>query len=432
MRFLPSAQAAFLRSFRHRDYRLFYSGQLVSLLGTWLQSTVLGWVVYDITKSPAKLGLVGFASQLPPLLFGVVAGVFADRWDKRRALVWTQALSMMQAFALGLLTLSGAIQVWQIMALGFLLGIVNAFDMPIRQSFVVEIVGRRDLANALALNSVMFNIARTLGPAAAGFLLAYVGAGNCFLLNAASYLFVIWALLKIDFKPAPPAEKHDSVLASLKEGLGYVRNTAFIRNPLLLLAGVSFVVIPLMTQLPAAAVELLRGGPKTLGFLISCIGLGAIFGAAHLAARNSPKGLGALIASSSIVYGAAIAAFSVSSRIEISCLLLVVAGAGMMRQGVACNTLIQTLVQNNMRGRVTGLYAITFFGLAPLGSLLLGWLAAAFGVRTAYAFGGVWVLGMTAWFVYAIPDMKKSAAFMAARHADVNLGESLESLESII
>ena len=424
----PAGMLDVFRSFKHRNYRLFYSGQLISLMGTWLQTTVLGWIIYDITKSPARLGQVGFINQLPPLALGVVAGVFADRWDKRRALLITQSLAMLQATTLGLLTLTGHIQIWHIMMMGFLLGTVNAFDMPLRQSFVVEMVGKRDLPNALALNSMMFNMARIIGPAAAGFLLAITGPAACFFLNALSYLFVIWALFLVKLEHREPITQRPSVLASLREGLGYVRRTPFIRNPLILLSCVSFVIMPLMTQMPAAAVEVLRGGPKMLGMLVSCIGAGAVLGGLHLASRKSPKGLGALIASSSVIYGAAMLAFSVSSTAALSFPLLICAGIGVMRQNVGCNTLIQTLVQNDMRGRVMGIYAITFFGLAPLGNLLLGWLASKFGVQYAFAFGGFWVLCMAAWFVTTLPQMKKSIIHLRASHPDINLSENFDEV----
>jgi MFS family permease len=425
---VPAGLEGVFRSLKHRNYRLFYSGQLISLMGTWLQTTVLGWVVYDITKSPARLGQVGFVNQLPPLALGVVAGVFADRWDKRRALVITQTLALIQAVAMGTLTLTGHIRIWHIMTLGFMLGVVNAFDMPLRQSFVVEMVGKRDLSNALALNSMMFNMARIVGPAAAGFLLAMTGPSNCFFLNAISYVFVIVALFMMRIERTEEPQQRPSVLASLKEGLGYVRRTPFIRNPLILLSCISFVVMPMTTQMPAAAVEMLHGGPKTLGVLISCIGIGAVIGGLHLASRKSPRKLGALIAASSVIYGAAMLAFSVSPVISVSCPLLICAGMGLMRQNVGCNTLIQTLVQNDMRGRVMGIYAITFAGLAPLGNLFLGWLAAKSGVQSAFALGGFWVLCMAAWFVSTLPEMKRSVARLKTENPDITMVENLEEV----
>jgi MFS family permease len=404
------------RSFSHRDYSLFYSGQIVSLTGNWIQSTVQGWLVYTLTMSSAALGAVGFAAMAPTLLLGAFAGVYADRWDKRRALMGTQVLAMLQASLLAALTISGAVQVWHIALLACFAGCIGAFDMPIRQSFVVELVGRRDLANALALNSMMFNMARIAGPAAAGVLIGLMGPGWCFALNAATYTFVIAALWKISAdRPASRAGLiREPVLESLKAGLRYAWTHHHIRNPLILLACVSTVVMPFMTLMPVAAVELLGGGPGTLGLLLSCVGAGAFTGGLHLAGRGSPRRMGSLIGSASVVYGTSVIGFCFSRVPAASFLLLVAAGAGMMRQSVGCNTLIQSLVADNMRGRVMSLYVLTFVGLAPLGSLFLGWLAEHIGIAGAVRLAGLWVLLSAAWFISKLWQMKESVKRLSA------------------
>ncbi|HNT97078.1 MAG TPA: MFS transporter [Elusimicrobiales bacterium] len=405
-----------LRSFRHRDYRLFYSGQIVSLTGNWIQTTVQGWLVYSLTLSSAALGAVGFAAMVPTLLLGAFAGVYADRWDRRRALIGTQALAMLQASLLAALTLSGVVQVWQIALLACFAGCVGAFDMPIRQSFVVELVGRRDLSNALALNSMMFNMARIAGPAAAGVLIGLMGPGWCFALNAATYTFVIAALWRISGKRegARDAAPREPVMKSLKAGLRYAWSHHHIRNPLILLACVSLVIMPFMTLMPVAAVELLEGGAGTLGLLLSSVGAGAFAGGLHLAGRASPRRMGSLIGSASVLYGAAVITFSFSRVQAASCLLLVAAGAGMMRQSVGCNTLIQSLVAENMRGRVMSLYVLTFVGLAPLGSLFLGWLAEHIGIAGTVRLTGLWVLLSAAWFISRLWEMKESVKRLSA------------------
>lgn len=412
----PGNAGGIFRSFRHRGYRLFYSGQLVSLTGNWIQSTVQGWLVYTLTLSSASLGAVGFAAMAPTLLLGAFAGVYADRWDKRRALLATQVLAMLQASLLAGLTISGAVEVWHIALLACLAGCVGAFDMPLRQSFVVELVVRRDLSNALALNSMAFNLARIAGPAAAGALIGAIGAGWCFALNASSYVFVIAALLAIpgNGPSAREAAREEPVLDSLKAGLRYAWGHHHIRNPLILLACVSTVVMPFMTLMPVAAAELLGGGAGTLGLLLSCVGGGALMGGLHLAGRGSPARMGALIGSSSVLYGAAVIAFSFSRTHAASFLLLVAAGAGMMRQSVGCNTLIQSLVADNMRGRVMSLYVLTFVGLAPLGSLFLGWLAEHIGIGAAVRLAGLWVLMAAAWFISRLWEMRESVKRLQA------------------
>ncbi|MDQ7771988.1 MAG: MFS transporter [Elusimicrobiales bacterium] len=426
----PAKSGGIFRSFSHRDYRLFYSGQIVSLTGNWIQSTVQGWLVYSLTLSSAALGAVGFAAMAPTLLLGVFAGVYADRWDKRRALLGTQALSMLQASVLAALTISGHVQVWHIAVLACFAGCVGAFDMPIRQSFVVELVGRRDLSNALALNSMMFNMARIAGPAAAGLLIGIMGPGWCFALNAATYTFVIAALWKISGKRAAgqEAERREPVMESLKAGLRYAWNHHHIRNPLILLACVSTVVMPFMTLMPVAAVELLGGGPGTLGLLLSCVGAGAFAGGLHLAGRGSPRRMGSLIGSASVFYGASVIAFSFSRVPAASFLLLVAAGAGMMRQSVGCNTLIQSLVADSMRGRVMSLYVLTFVGLAPLGSLFLGWLAEHIGIAGALRLAGLWVLLSAAWFISRLWQMKESVRRLSSDPASAGRAEWLGEL----
>ncbi len=397
------------RSLSHRNYRLYFTGQGLSLVGTWIQTTVQGWLVYSLSKSSFALGLVGFCSQAPGLVLGLYAGVLADRFDRRRALMLTQTVAMAQAAALGVLTLSGTVQVWHIMLLSALAGIAVAFDMPLRQSFAVELVGPRDLGNALALNSMAFNAARIIGPALSGFLVGWVGEGACFLINAASFLFVLRALHEIRLPPKVARQTHPPAWQSLKEGLRYCRDMPFIRNPIILLSAVSLVIMPLMLMLPVFAVEQLNGGPKTYGMLISSIGVGALLGGVTLASRKKHRRMGGFIVVSSFLYGGSMLALSFVHGIWPACLLLLFAGMGMMRQNVGSNTLIQSLVRNEMRGRVMSVYVMTFVGFAPLGSLILGKLSQHFGIAVTMRAGAVWCLVAAVWFVSRIEEMRRAA-----------------------
>ncbi len=378
-----------VRALRHRNFRLFYGGQGISLIGTWLTRVATGWLVYRLTDSVVMLGLVGFTAQLPTFLLGPLAGVWVDRLDRRRVLLVTQSAAMVQSALLAAFTFSGTISVVHVLALGALQGCIDACDKPARQAFVLEMVeDRSDLPNAIALNSSIVNLARMLGPSAAGILIATVGEAWCFLLDALSYLAVIGSLLAMRFRRAWRPERMKRVLSDLREGLGYVVRFSPIRAVLLLLAAVSFVAIPCLVLLPVFATHVLSGGPHTLGFLVAGSGLGALLGAIYLAARKSVLGLGRLIPAGAGVFGLALMAFAESHTFWLSLLLMVVCGASMMIHMAASNTVLQTLVDDDKRGRVMSLYATALVGAEPFGSLLVGASARNWGTPTAVLLGG--------------------------------------------
>ncbi|MFA5176533.1 MAG: MFS transporter [Candidatus Omnitrophota bacterium] len=379
-----------LRAFRHRNYRLFFVGQSVSLIGTWMQQIAVAWLAYRLTNSPLMLGIVGFAGQIPIFLISPFAGVFADRHNRRNMLVATQALSLAQALILSLLVLSGNIRVWQIIVLSCLLGIINAFDMPIRQAFTVEMIeGREDLGNAIALNSSMVNAARLIGPCLAGILIATVGEGPCFLFNAASYIPAILSLsaMKVSLKPARLQPRH--ILLELKDGLSYAYNFSPIKIILLLLALVSPMAMPYQVLMPVFARDIFRGGAQTLGFLVAMGGVGALAGAIYLAARKTVLGLDRIIPLTAGLFGLSIIAFSFSRVLWVSMLVLLFSGFSMMVQMAASNTLLQTIVDEDKRGRVMSFYTMSFMGMAPFGSLLAGGLASSIGAPNTLLLGGL-------------------------------------------
>jgi MFS family permease len=379
-----------MRALQHRNYRLFFFGQTLSLIGTWMQQIAMSWLVYRITGSATLLGVVGFASQIPTFLLAPFAGVLADRWNKHRVLLWTQTLSMIQAVALTILVLGHTVQVWHIIALSFFIGMVNAFDIPARQSFLIEMIERReDLGNAIALNSSMMNGTRLIGPSIAGVLIAVLGEGVCFLLNAVSYLAVIIALLAMRVKPKPATPERKSILHELREGISYSYHFAPIRYILMLIALVSLMGIPYTVLLPVFARDILHGEAHTYGFLMAAAGTGAFASALLLASRRSVLGLGKFIPIAAAVFGIAIAAFAFSHVLWLSLALLFVAGLGMMAQIASSNTILQTIVDDDKRGRVMSLFTMSFMGMAPFGSLLAGALADRIGVTYTLFMGGM-------------------------------------------
>jgi len=398
------AQAGIVRSLRHRNYRLFFLGQGISLVGTWTQRIALSWLVYRLTNSEWLLGVVGFSSQILTFLAAPFAGVLADRTDRRRLLVATQTLAMVQAFILAVLTFTGTVQVSHIIVLSVLLGVVNAFDIPIRQSFVVEMLeSRADLPNAIALNSSLVNGAKLVGPSMAGILIAMVGEGTCFLINGLSFVAVIAALLAMKVKPIDLQAQGRHVLHHLKEGLVYTFGFAPIRGILLLLAMVSLLGMSYTVLLPVFARDLLHGGPRTLGFLLAANGCGALGGAVFLASRSTVRGLGRVIAFASALFGAALIAFSFSKDIWLSLALMSVTGFGGMVQMAASNTLIQTIVDDDKRGRVMSFYTMAFMGMGPFGSLLAGGLASHLGSPAAILIGGAGCILAAAGFARTLP-----------------------------
>lgn len=398
-----------LRAFKYRNYRLFFAGQCVSLIGTWMQSVALSWLVYRLTGSPLLLGITGFASQAPSLLLAPFTGPAADRFDRRRIMLVTQVLAMLQASLLAGLTLLGEPQVWQIIALAAMAGVINAFDMPARQSFIIQLVEKReDLANAIALNSSMFNSARLIGPSIAGVFIALFGEGMCFLANAVSYLAVIGALLAMRLPAAAPAG--GGRRGGFSEGLKYAFAFPPIRYLLLMLAVGSLLGMPYAVLMPAYVREILHGGPRTLGFIMAASGTGALLGALRLAGRRHPAGLERWIPLFTGLFGLGLLGFSFSSSFPVSALCLACASFGMISFMASSNTVIQTLVDDDKRGRVMALHSVSFMGMAPFGSLLAGWAASHIGVARTISLSGLFVLAATALFASRLKEITRHAA----------------------
>ena len=378
------------RALRHRNYRLFFCGQSISLVGTWMQQVAVAWLVYRMTNSPLLLGVVGFVGQIPTFLFSPFAGVFADRHNRRNMLVITQTLALIQAAVLCFLIFTKHIQIWQIIVLSASLGIINSFDIPIRQAFTVEMIeDRQDLSNAIALNSSMVNAARLIGPSLAGILIASVGEGMCFLLNAISYIPVIASLMAMKINKVSLRSNHRNVLKELKEGFSYALDFYPIKIILVLLALVSLMGVPYQILMPVFARDIFHGGPHTLGFLVAMSGIGALAGAIYLAARKTVLGLSRIIVLTAGAFGVCIIAFSLSRVLWISMLILLFGGFAMMVQMAASNTVLQTIVDEDKRGRVMSFYTMSFMGMAPFGSLLAGSLATKIGAPHTLLFGGV-------------------------------------------
>lgn len=397
-----------VRALKYSNYRLFFGGQGLSLVGTWITRVATGWLVYRLTDSALLLGIVAFASQIPILFLGPFAGVWVDRWDRHRVLVVTQVLSMIQSFCLAALTLWGSVNIYHIIGLMIFQGVVNSFDMPARQAFVFEMVeNREDLPNAIALNSSLVNATRLIGPSVAGLIIAAVGEGWCFMIDGISYIAVIISLLamKVTRREIPPATT--SVWQELKEGWNYVADSAPIHSILLLLSIVSLVSMPYTVLMPVFAVKLPHGGPHTLGYLMSAAGLGALMGAISLAARKSVLGLGKVIVFSTMTFGLAIIAFSFSRMLWLSLLLLVVSGFGMMQQMAAGNTIMQTIVEEDKRGRVMSFFSISLMGVAPFGSLMAGWAAARIGAPATLVIGGIVCISAAGAFAARLPMIRK-------------------------
>jgi MFS family permease len=396
------------RALRHRNFQLFFSGQLISLIGTWMQSVAQSWLVYRLTGSALLLGSVGFASQIPVFLFAPLGGIAADRFKRRRIVIGTQVAAMLLAFVLAVLTLSGRIQVWHVFMLASLLGIVNAFDIPGRQSFLVDMVGKEDLMNAIALNSSMFNGARVIGPAIAGILVAKIGEGWCFLGNAVSYIAVIIGLLMMRVHSPSRAFKA-SPFEHMMEGFRFVEKTAPIRALLLLLGIVSLVGMPYVVLMPIFADQILHGGARGLGILMGATGVGALFGALTLAFREGVKGLGRWVAWCCAGFGASLVIFSLSHKFWVSVILLLPVGYTMMLQMACSNTLIQVMVPDALRGRVMAVYSMMFMGMAPIGALLGGALAEHLGAPLTVAIGGMASLAGAGWFGLQLPKIRVEA-----------------------
>jgi len=404
------------RALSYRNYRLFFFGQGISLVGTWMQQVAMSWLVYRLTGSALLLGTVGFTSQIPTFLVAPFAGVLADRCNRRRLLLATQSLAMAQAFLLAYFVLTGSIQVWQIITLSLLLGVVNGFDIPLRQSFVIEMVEEKEgLANAIALNSSMVNAARLVGPSVAGLLISLLGEGVCFLLNGVSYLAVLVSLALMRVAPRPVRQTRSSILHELREGVSYAANFVPIRVILLLLALVSLMGMPYAVLMPVFAKNVLHGGPHTFGFLLAASGIGAFAATMYLASRRSVIGLGRLIAISCALFGVGIAAFALSSLLWVSLLSLMVAGFGAMMQVAASNTILQTIVDDDKRGRIMSLFTMAFMGMTPFGSLFAGALAARIGAQVTVQIGGLACLVGALLFAAWLPTFREKVRPIYAR-----------------
>jgi MFS family permease len=378
-----------VRSLKYRNFQLFFSGQLISLIGTWMDNIAEAWLVYRLTGSSLLLGTVAFAGQIPVFLLAPVGGMAADRWNRRTIVIATQISSMILAFILAFLTLTKRVTVGEVIALASMMGVVNAFDIPARQAFLVEMVGREDLMNAIALNSSMFNGARIIGPSVAGILVASIGEGWCFFANAVSYIAVIAGLLLMRIERTPRAAQFASPFDHIAEGFRFVRDTAPIRAILLLLGVVSVAAMPYSVLMPIFAAHVLHGNARTLGVLMGATGIGALTGALVLATRTNVQGLGRWISISCGAFGFTLILFSFSRWYLLSVLLLVPVGCAMMVQMASSNTLIQAMVPDRLRGRTMAVYSMMFMGMAPLGALFSGALAERIGAPWTVAIGGL-------------------------------------------
>jgi MFS family permease len=379
---------------QHRNFQLFIGGQLTSLIGTWMQSTAQLWLVYKLTGSAALLGVFGFANQVPILFLASLGGYIGDRCNRHRAVIWTQTASLVLAFALAALTLSSRIRVWEIILIAFLVGVVNAFDVPIRQAFLVHMVGKEDLPNAIALNSSIFNGARVVGPAVAGFAIAWVGEGWCFFLNGVSFLAVIAALLAMRIEKTEPRPAEGSPFQNFVQGFRFAMNDPPMRSALLLLSLLSLLGLQYSVFLPIFAQDILHGGARGLGLLMSSAGVGAVLGALHFAARTSYKGLAQWIAATSATCAVGLVLFSQSRAFWLSSVLLFFVGFAATVQMAATNTTLQNRVPEQLRGRIMAVYATMFMGVQPIGALLAGGIAKRIGAPyTLAAFGAICVLG---------------------------------------
>jgi MFS family permease len=397
-----------LRALHHRNYRLFFGGQSISLVGTWMQQIAMGWLVYRLTNSALLLGLVSFSSQIPVFLFASIAGVYADRWNRHRMLVATQTLSMIQALTLAFLALTGTIHVWQIIALSIFIGVINAFDMPTRQSFIVQIVDKaEDLGNAIALNSFMFNGARLIGPAIAGILIGFLGEGICFLINGLSYVGIIIALLAIKVPKRKKAAHASRLWQDLKEGYSYAFGFAPIRYILLQLGLMSFMGMSYAVLMPVFAKDILHGGPHTLGFLMAASGIGALTGSVYLASRQTILGLGRLIAYASVIFGMGIIAFSLSKILIVSLSMMFLTGFGMIVQIASSNTILQSIVEEDKRGRLMSIYTTAIIGMAPIGNLFAGALASWIGAPNTLILSGLSCIIGSLLFIMKLPHIRK-------------------------
>jgi len=415
-----SISSSRFRALKHRNFQLFVGGQLVSLIGTWIQNAAQLWLVYRLTGSAALLGIFGFANQIPMLLLSSVGGYVGDRYSRHRGVIATQAVSMVLAFLLAVLTLSHLIHgrrgAWVVIAVGFLQGVVNAFDVPIRQSFFVNMVGKPDLPNAIALNSSIFNGARVVGPAIAGFAIALIGEGWCFFVNGLSFLAVIIAVVAMRIAPQEELSEGHSPWQSFLQGFRFAMSDRAIRSVLILLSMLSFFGLQYMVFMPVFAQDVLHGGPRTLGLLMSASGVGAVLGALQFAARTNYKGMVKWVGTMFLIASVSLIAFSESRWLWISAAVLFIFGFAATSQMAATNTAVQNRVPDELRSRVMAVYATMFMGVQPIGSLLAGGLVKRFGAPTTVAaFGAICVVACTIYFLRVVPRMQSAKPAAAAQ-----------------
>ncbi|HEY9635022.1 MAG TPA: MFS transporter [Coleofasciculaceae cyanobacterium] len=397
-----------LRALDSRNYRLFFAGQAISLIGTWMTQVAMIWLVYRLTNSALLLGVVGFSSQIPSFVISPFGGILVDRWNRHRILITTQILAMIQSLVLAGLALTGNIDIWHIILLSIFQGFINAFDSPARQAFVTEMVERReDLGNAIALNSSMFNGARLVGPAIAGLLIASVGAGVCFLIDGLSYIAVIASLLAMNLKPRKIPKQTTNVWQRLKEGFIYAFGFPPIRAILLLLALFSFMGMPYTVLVPIFAQKILGGGAETLGFLMAGSGVGALIGGIYLSSRQSVIGLGKIIAFSPALLGLGLIIFSQSRILWLSLLMMLLVGCASILQIASSNTILQTIVEEDKRGRLMSLYTMSFLGILPFGNLAAGALASQIGAPNTVMVGGLFCILGSLVFAKQLPELRR-------------------------
>lgn len=395
------------RALRHRNFRLFFAGQSISLVGTWMTRVAISWLVYRLTKSALLLGMVGFAGQIPAFLLAPLGGVIVDRFDRHKLLIWTQVLAMFQSLMLAVLTLTHIINIHEILALSVLQGIINALDMPARQSFMVKMVeDKADLSNAIAINSSMANTARLVGPALAGILIAATNEGWCFLVDGVSYVAVVISLLMMRIASTREASAGAGVLEQLREGWSYVTGFVPIRTILLLFALLSLMGWPFMVLMPLFAAQVLHGGPHTMGFLMGAVGVGALACALSMAMRRTVRGLVRMLPIAASIFGVGLILFGLSRWLWLSMLLMLFTGFGMMQGLTGSNTILQTLVDEKMRGRVMSYHAMAFVGMAPFGSLLSGALAHAIGAPHTVIISGVACIAGALWFTTRLKALR--------------------------
>ncbi|MGH9682635.1 MAG: MFS transporter [Candidatus Acidiferrales bacterium] len=397
------------RSLRYRNFQLFFGGQLISLIGTWMDNIAEAWLVYRLTGSSLLLGTVAFAGQIPVFLLAPLGGLVADRWNRRKIVIATQSASMVLAGILAFLTITKRVTVWEVIVLASLMGVVNAFDIPTRQAFLVEMVGREDLMNAIALNSSMFNGARVIGPSIAGILVASVGEGWCFFANSVSYIAVIAGLILMRIDRLPFKTESTSPLARIAEGFRFVGDTKPIKALLMLLGLVSLVAMPYSVLMPIFAARILHGNARTLGVLMGATGIGALTGALVLASRTGLKGLGRWVAMACGGFGVALILFSFSKWYLLSVIFLVPVGFFMMVQMASSNTLIQAMVPDRLRGRTMAVYSMMFMGMAPVGALLSGAIADHIGAQWTVALGGIGAIAGAFIFAHNLPKLSVEA-----------------------